>query len=232
MTDLDLYRLIDHTQLREDASAADIEAACHITRIYGCASVCVRPEWVSSAAQELNGVTRLDGTQFGITTVVDFPYGKSTAMEKADEMLRAIADGATEIDLVMDYEAAQRGDWTRVQVGIEAVRDACMGATLKIIIESAALSDREIFRACAIAVDSGANYVKTSTGFHPAGGANVEAVAHMAASVPNGIGVKASGGRRTRDDSLRMVSAGATRIGTSATETLAQDSSSSVAVGY
>jgi deoxyribose-phosphate aldolase len=227
MTDLGLYRLIDHTQLDAHATTADIDAACDIATRYGCASVCVRPEWVERAANRIRRVSPVGGIPFEITAVIDFPSGRSSSMAKADQASRAIADGATEIDLVMNLDAALAGDWAVVEADIAAVRDASLGSTLKVIIESAALSDQAIVHACLVSVDCTADYVKTSTGFHPAGGASKHAVSLISAVIPAGMGVKASGGIRTKADALTMIAAGATRLGISATEHLAVDSPSS-----
>jgi deoxyribose-phosphate aldolase len=223
MSDLDIYSLIDHTELSETANEADIDEACAIATRFGCATVCVRPEWVARAAQKVLGASRSDGLSVGVTAVIDFPLGNAPTDEKVRQTVQAICDGATEIDLVMNYRAALLGDWAQVAADIAAVRDASLGVPLKVIIESAALSDHAIVRACWIAIDHAADYVKTSTGYHPAGGASAHAVALMAATIPSGMGVKASGGVRSRADLLAMVEAGATRIGTSATTTLNSD---------
>ena len=220
MRDLDIYSVIDHTELSEAATEEEIDAACETAARFGCASVCVRPEWVKHAAMRLAGATRADGLPVGITTVIDFPHGNSLTSTKVEQTARAIAAGATEVDLVMNIEAALVGNWEQVAADIAAVREASLGATLKIIIESAVLDDRSIVRACLIAVDQGADYVKTSTGYHSAGGATVHDVALMAATVPSGVGVKGSGGLRTKADIVAVLDAGATRIGTSATERL------------
>lgn len=231
MSHPDLYALIDHTQLAPEATAADIDSACDIAAQFRCATVCVRPEWVAHANSRLTGSRRIDGSPVGVTTVIDFPYGGASLDAKVSETLRSIHDGATEIDLVMDLEAATIGDWVKVAAGIAAVRDASLGTVLKVIIESAGLADADIVKACHVAVDGGADYVKTSTGYSHAGGATTHAVALMSDTVPAGIGIKASGGLRTREDILGMIAAGATRIGTSATATLAlPDASSDVYV--
>ena len=202
------YELIDHTDLRPEATADDIRHACEVTQRFGCASVCVRPEWVALA--------RSTG-DLPISVVIAFPTGEGTPQDKARETRAALRDGATEIDMVIDVAALQRGE--SVVSEILAVREAAPGLCLKVILETAALTDEQIIAGCLAAELAGADYVKTSTGYHPAGGATTRAVSLMRATVP-ALGVKASGGIRSSEDLRAMVAAGATRIGTSATERL------------
>ncbi len=159
-----------------------------------------------------------------VATVCGFPSGKHHREVKAAEAARAVADGADEVDMVIDVGLARAGDWAGIEAEIAAVRAAVpvrpagvRGGVVKVIIESAALSDDEIVAACRAAEFAGADFVKTSTGFHPAGGASERAVALMAATVGGRLGVKASGGIRTTEAALAMVRAGATRLGLSGT---------------
>jgi deoxyribose-phosphate aldolase len=163
----------------------------------------------------------VDGGEVRVTAVCGFPSGKHRSEIKAAEATRAVGDGADEIDMVIDVGAAVAGDWEYVQADIAAVRSAVPEPTvLKVIIESAALTDEQIVRACQAAEAAGADFVKTSTGFHPAGGASEHAVALMAATVGGRLGVKASGGIRTGAAARAMIAAGATRLGLSGTKSV------------
>jgi deoxyribose-phosphate aldolase len=156
-----------------------------------------------------------------VCTVVGFPSGAHRPAVKAEEAARAVDDGATEIDLVIDLGLATDGRWDEVGAEIAAVRDRVpAGHLVKVIIESAALRAEEVVAACEVAERAGADYVKTSTGFHPSGGATVEAVALMAATVGGRLGIKAAGGIRDAATALALVGAGATRLGCSATRTV------------
>jgi deoxyribose-phosphate aldolase len=168
-------------------------------------AVCVNPLWV----ERCRGV--LSGSGVKVVTVVDFPLGASTRRAKVAE---AESIGADEIDMVVSLGAVKFGDWATVEGDIRAV--VGVGVPVKVIVESAALTSDELVRACQAAVDSGAAYVKTSTGFHSAGGATVGAVALMRRTVGEHVGVKASGGIRDAATAIAMIEAGATRIGTSA----------------
>jgi deoxyribose-phosphate aldolase len=205
-----VYALIDHTDLRTDATAGDIAAAAQIAVGYGCATVCVRPAWVPLAVQ----VTA--GSATGVTTVVGFPSGTALAADKAAETRQAVDAGADEIDMVLNRSLLTAREFPFVYADVAAVRAAAGDRVLKVILESAALTDREVIMACTVAAAAGADFVKTSTGFDPAGGASAHAVRLMRDTVPL-LGVKASGGIRTLADIQVMVAAGATRIGMSAT---------------
>ena len=158
------------------------------------------------------------GSTLKIATVCGFPSGKHHSQIKAAEAAHSVSDGAHEVDMVINLGAVKAGEWEDVQADIAAVRTAAPHPTvLKVIIESAALTDDEIVAACRASEAAGADFVKTSTGFHPAGGASVHAVELMAATVGGRLGVKASGGVRTAADALAMVAAGATRLGLSGT---------------
>lgn len=206
-----LARFIDHTNLKQDATPADIEQLCAEARQHGFAAVCVNPLHVKLAARLLRGS--------GVITcsVVGFPLGASATQAKVYETRQAIRDGAREIDMVIDVGALKAGLNDRVKSDIKALVEACRdgGAHLKVIIEAALLNDEEKVRACRLSKEAGAHFVKTSTGFGP-GGATSADVALMRQTVGADVGVKAAGGIRTFDDLTHMLAAGATRIGASA----------------
>jgi deoxyribose-phosphate aldolase len=207
----DVAGLIDHTLLKADASQADIEALCEEAGRLEFASVCVNPTWVALSARLLKG------TRVRVCSVVGFPLGATTPDVKNYETRRAIFDGASEIDMVINVGALKSGALRIVERDIEAVTGPCRdcGALSKVIIEAALLRDEEKVAACTIAKAAGADYVKTSTGFGP-GGATVADVALMRRVVGPAIGVKAAGGVRDFESVKALVAAGATRIGASA----------------
>jgi deoxyribose-phosphate aldolase len=206
-----LARYVDHTLLKPEATTADVTALVEEGARLGVFSVCVSPTFVAHAARVAAG-------RLAVATVCGFPSGKHVSAVKAAEAARSVADGADEVDMVIDVGAAKEGAFDAVRADVAAVRAAVPAEhLLKVIIESAALTDDEIVAVCRAARDAGADFVKTSTGFHPAGGASVHAVALMADTVGDALGVKASGGVRTLDDALAMVRAGATRLGLSGT---------------
>lgn len=207
----DLAGYIDHTLLRADASAAEIDRMCDEAIRYKFASVCVNPTWVRRVA------TNLRGTDVLTCSVIGFPLGAHTAEIKAMEARRAVREGAREIDMVVNIGAIKSGDWTAVERDIAGVVDAAReaGAICKVIIEAAMLTDDEKVVVSRIARKAKAHYVKTSTGFGP-GGATVYDVALMREAVGPEMGVKASGGIKTAKDAKDMIAAGATRIGASA----------------
>jgi deoxyribose-phosphate aldolase len=211
MTPGELARLIDHTLLRPDATRQDIETLCREAVGHRFAAVCVNSAWVSHAA------AILQGSGVSVCSVVGFPLGAAAADVKAYEARLAIADGAREIDSVINIGALKSGNLDEVRLDIESVTMACRegGALSKVIIETAFLTDVEKVSVCTIAKAAGADFVKTSTGFGP-GGATVADVALMRKVVGRDIGVKAAGGIRDLTRTLEMVAAGATRIGTSA----------------
>ncbi len=213
-------RLIDHTLLKADASAADIETLCAEAAQHKFATVCVNPAWVSLAAR------RLRGSGVGVCSVVGFPLGATTPDVKAYETRRAITDGATEIDMVINVGALKSGDLRQVELDIEGVASACRacGVTSKVIIEAALLTDEEKVTACTLAKAAGADFVKTSTGFGP-GGATVNDVALMRRVVGDEMGVKAAGGVRDLEQVQAMVAAGASRVGASAGVKIVRESS-------
>ena len=206
-----LSGLIDHTLLKPDATAAEIEQLCKEAAEWKFATVCVNPTWVALAAQ------RLRGTGVLVCSVVGFPLGATTPDVKQFEARRAIFDGASEIDMVINVGGLKSGDVRLVTDDIRGVVTAChaAGATSKVIIETALLTDEEKVTACTLAKAAGADFVKTSTGFGP-GGATAADVALMRRIVGDEMGVKASGGVRDLEQMKAMVAAGATRIGASA----------------
>ncbi|HTQ22780.1 deoxyribose-phosphate aldolase [Mycobacterium sp.] len=212
-----LAALVDHTLLKPEATAADVAALVAEAGELGVYAVCVSPSMVPVAVESAAGGVR-------VAAVAGFPSGKHLSAIKAQEAAAAVASGASEIDMVIDVGAAVTGNLDAVRTDIAAVRAALegvAGALLKVIVESAVLlahaNARTLADVCRAAEDAGADYVKTSTGFHPAGGASVRAVALMAETVGGRLGVKASGGIRTADDALAMLDAGATRLGLSGT---------------
>ncbi|WP_430333954.1 deoxyribose-phosphate aldolase [Rhodococcus sp. ACT016] len=214
MSDIALSRsrvaaMVDHTLLDPTASDADVRALVDEARELGAYAVCVSPSMLP---------LRIDPSGPVLATVVGFPSGKHHSLVKGAEARLAVEQGAAEVDMVIDIGAAVAGEYNAVLADILTVREA-IGPTpvLKVIIESAALSDDAIVETCRAAALAGANFVKTSTGFHPAGGADVAAVRLMAQTVGGRLGVKASGGIRTADDALAMIEAGATRLGLSRT---------------
>jgi len=207
----DLARFIDHTLLRPDATADDIDTLCDEARTFGFAAVCVNPTWVRRCAE------RLRGSDVKVASVVGFPFGATTTEVKAMETRRAIRDGAREIDMVINVGALKSGDHELVRRDIEKVADACReaGAITKVIIETAYLTDEEKVVSSHLAKVARADFVKTSTGFGP-GGATAHDVLLMRETVGPKLGVKASGGIRSAEDVREMIAAGATRIGASA----------------
>lgn len=210
MSETNLTRMIDHTLLRADARKEDILKLAEEAKSYKFASVCVNPAWVSVAHEVLK-----DTPEVKVCTVIGFPLGASTPETKAFETANAIANGAEEVDMVINIGALKDGDDELVKRDIAAVVEAARGKALtKVIIETSLLTEEEKVRACKLSVAAGADYVKTSTGFST-GGATKEDIALMRRTVGPDIGVKASGGVRSAEDALAMVGAGASRIGTS-----------------
>lgn len=208
----DLAKLIDHTLLKPEATKADVASLVAEAAELGTYSACVSPNMVRTAVAAIPA-----GSDLKIAAVVGFPSGKHLSEVKAREAALAVADGASEIDMVIDVGAAVEGDYESVESDIRAVREAIPGAVLKVIIESAVLSDAAIVAVCRAAEAAGADFVKTSTGFHPAGGASVHAVQLMRQTVEDRLGVKASGGIRDAAQAEAMVEAGASRLGLSST---------------
>lgn len=208
-TRAEVARTIDATLLAPGATAAEVRSLCREAGRLQTFAVCVSPSQVTAARDDLP-----DG--LALAAVCGFPSGAHRSEVKAAEAAAAVADGAAEIDMVLDLGRARAGDWAGVGADIAAVRAAAGGAVLKVILETALLAEAEIVAACRAAEASGADFVKTSTGFSPAGGATVAAVRLMRRTVGDRLGVKASGGIRTTRDALAMLDAGATRLGCSA----------------
>jgi deoxyribose-phosphate aldolase len=211
--------MIDHTLLKPDATLADIQKLCREAAEFHFATVCVNPAWVATAAAALRG------SAVGVCSVVGFPLGATTADVKNFETRRAIFDGATEIDMVINIGALKSGDLRTVERDISAVVEACRqcGVVSKVIIEAALLTDDEKIAACTLAKAAGADFVKTSTGF-ASGGATAADVALMRRVVGAEMGVKAAGGVRDLEGLQAMVAAGATRVGASAGVKIVQES--------
>ncbi|MEG1720534.1 MAG: deoxyribose-phosphate aldolase [Pseudoflavonifractor sp.] len=204
-----LAAYIDHTLLKPEASAADVKKICDEAKQYHFASVCVNPSYIQLVAEQLAGS--------GVTPccVVGFPFGTHTPEAKAAETAQAAAEGAGEIDMVLNVGAVKSGDWALVQRDIAAVVQAAGSAKVKVILETCLLTDEEKKKACAASKAAGAAFVKTSTGYSN-GGATAADVALMRAAVGPDMGVKASGGVRTYEDAVAMIEAGASRLGASA----------------
>jgi len=200
---------IDHTLLNPDVTREDIVQLCEEAKQHGFASVCINPSWVT-LCDEL-----LQGTDVKVCTVIGFPLGATTTSTKVQEAKEAIANGADEVDMVINVGALKEGDYEYVKKDIEAVKKAVGDRVLKVILETGLLSDRQKARASRLSKEAGADFVKTSTGFGP-GGANMNDIALMRRAVGSDLGVKASGGVHNFEEAMDMISAGANRIGASA----------------
>ena len=208
MTRNELARLLDHSVLKPESTEMDIIGGAEITREWRIGFYCVQSSWVKRA------VEILAGTDASVVSVIGFPHGCEPAQIKARAALLAVADGAAEIDMVINVGWLRSGFAQAVADDIAAVVRAIEGTPVKVILESTALTTEEKLLACKLAVDAGAAFVKTSTGFGP-GGATVEDVALMRRTVGPDVGVKAAGGIRTREQAEAMVLAGASRLGAS-----------------
>jgi len=206
---VELAAYIDHTLLKPEASAKDIEKLCGEAVKYSFASVCVNPSYTSLAAQLLKG------TDVAVCCVIGFPFGTHTPEAKAAEAADAVSNGAQELDMVINIGNVKNGDWKKVYEDICAVVGAAGTKHVKVIIETALLTDEEKVAVCTLARLAGAAFVKTSTGYST-GGATAEDVSLMRRTVGGGMGVKASGGIRTCADAVKMIRAGASRLGCSA----------------
>lgn len=207
--DRELAALIDHTLLKPDATDAEIVQLCAEARAYTFCSVCVNTSWVARCRDLLRG----SGVK--VCCVVGFPLGAMDARSKAFETREAIANGADEIDMVLNIGALKSGDLALVEKDIRAVVQAARDKVTKVILETGLIDDAQKVAACALAKKAGATFVKTSTGFAKGTGATVEDIALMRRTVGPRMGVKASGGVRSLADARKMIEAGATRIGTS-----------------
>ena len=208
ITPRELAGILDHTLLRPSATGEEVERLCSEAVAYEFRTVCVNPVLVDRA------VRSLEGTAVGVCSVVGIPFGTHLATTKAHEAREAVKDGATEIDMVIGIGALREGDDQAVLDDVRAVVEAAAGRAVKVILETCYLIQEEKVRACILALEGGASFVKTSTGYGPAG-ATVEDVALMRRTVGEHCGVKAAGGIRTLADALRMIRAGANRLGTS-----------------
>lgn len=206
----ELARLVDHTLLKPETTTQEVDALIAEGIKLGVWSVCVSPTFVQHAKTVADGKLK-------ICTVVGFPSGKVVSRIKAAEAAQAVADGADEVDMVIDIGMAKEHNFPAITKDIQAVRQSIPDTLLKVIIESAALTDDEIIRVCKCAVEAKADFVKTSTGFHPSGGASPHAIKLMSQTVGSKLGVKASGGVRSRSDAQAVLAAGATRLGLSGT---------------
>lgn len=204
-----INKLIDHTLLKADATKAEVTQVLAEALKYDFASVCIQPCHVSYAAQYLKG------SDVKVCTVIGFPLGANTSAVKAFETADAIQNGADEIDMVINIGALKDGQDETVLNDIVAVVQAAQDKTVKVILETCLLSEEEIVKACQLCMQAKADFVKTSTGFST-GGATIENVRIMKAAIDDTMQVKAAGGIRTYEDLLKMVEAGASRIGTSA----------------
>lgn len=206
----ELAKMIDHTLLKPESTAKDVEALIEEGAQLGTFSVCVSPNQLPIEVPE----------GLKVAVVCGFPSGAHMPEVMAAEARQSVQLGAQEIDMVVNLKLVKEGKFDEVEADIRAVREASEGALLKVIIESAALTDEEIVACCKASEAAGADYVKTSTGFHPAGGASVHAVKLMRDTVGDRLGVKASGGIRDTKTALEMVEAGASRLGLSSSKAI------------
>ncbi len=211
---IELASYIDETLLRPETTAEEIASFCREARRYSFVAVCVNPIYVKSASRHLRG------SEIRVCAVVGFPLGATTAAVKAFEAAEAVAGGASEIDMVIHIGSLKAGRTEYVEEEIAAVVRAASGCPVKVILETGLLTDEEKIAGCRAAKRGGAQFVKTSTGFGP-GGATVDDVRLLKEAVGPEMGVKASGGVRTRESALEMIAAGASRIGTSSGAALA-----------
>ena len=209
----DVAKMIDHTLLKPEATSDQVKALIAEAAKLGTYSICISPSQLPVEVPE----------GLHIATVVGFPSGAVKAEVKAAEAARAVADGAEEVDMVINIAFAKEHRFDDLEAEIKAVRDAIPGKILKVIIESAALTDEEIIAACKASESAGADFVKTSTGFHPAGGASAHAVKLMRETVGDRLGVKASGGIRDAAAAEEMIAAGASRLGLSSSAAVLDD---------
>lgn len=205
---MDLAKYIDHTLLKPEATPHDIRCLCREAAEYKFAAVCVSPCYVDLAA------SLLADTQVKVATVIGFPLGANLSIVKAFEAKQAILHGADELDMVINIGAVKLGLWDGILYDIQHVIAEAQGRTVKVIVETGLLTEEEKERVCHVVLKSGAQYIKTSTGFVP-GGATVADITLFKSILGDKIGIKASGGIRTLEEATAMIAAGATRIGTS-----------------
>jgi len=218
LTEHDIAKTIDHSLLRPELDDAFVEAGCRLAAKYDVASVCVRPADVRRAK------AFLEGTDVAVGTTIGFPHGNHATEVKVFEAKRALADGATELDMVLQIGALKSGRDADVEADIRAVTEVAhqAGAIVKVIFENAYLTDDEKIRACHLTESAGADFVKTSTGFAPSG-ATHDDLRLMRANTSSHMRVKAAGGVRTLDALIAVMNLGVTRVGATATETIIED---------
>ena len=207
MNQKELLSRVDHTLLTQTATWPQVQAICDQAIACGCASACIPPRYVKRAAEYV-------GNRLKICTVIGFPNGYSTPEVKVFETEDAIRNGADEIDMVMDIGLAKAGDWEGVLTEIKAVKASCQGRILKVIVETCLLTEAEKIKLCELVTESGADYIKTSTGFST-GGATREDVALFKAHIGPGVKIKAAGGISSLQDAEDFMALGADRLGTS-----------------
>ena len=212
----EILKHVDHTLLKQTATWEDIKQICDDGIKYGCASVCIPQTYVNHAAHYVAEQQHYGFGQLPICTVIGFPNGYTPSGIKCMEAESAVADGATEIDMVINLGWVKEGQYDKILQEINSVKISCHGNILKVIIETCLLTDEEKVKACELAKEAGADFVKTSTGFST-GAAKAEDVALMRKTVGDDMGVKASGGIHTAEEAQAMIDAGASRLGTSAT---------------
>jgi deoxyribose-phosphate aldolase len=216
-----IAHFIDHTLLKPEATLEDIQRLCDEAKKHLFYSVCIHPYWIADARK------LLQGSSVKIATVIGFPHGATLPQVKAFETTAAIANGADEIDMVINLGAAEEKHWNFIEHEIHSVVSAALGRPVKVILETCLHSPETIRELCLRAIQAGAQFVKTSTGYHQAG-ATVEAVRIMREAVGPSFGVKASGGIRTRDIAEKMLAAGANRLGCSSSLSVLQSITSPV----
>lgn len=222
---MNIAKMIDHTALKPETTKEMIVKLCQEAKEYQFASVCVNPYWVQLSSNELKG------TGIDVCTVIGFPLGANTSETKAFETKNAIANGATEVDMVINVGALKSGDLDTVEADIRAVVEASGDVLVKVILETCLLTKEEIVKVSELSVKAGADFVKTSTGFST-GGATAEDIALMRKTVGPDNGVKASGGVRTKEDVMVMIEAGASRIGASAGVSIVSGNNDEQGNGY
>jgi len=208
--------MVDHTTLKPETTAAEVIALCAEAEVLDVYAVCVSPTFVLTAREHL-------ASHIAVATVCGFPSGKHLSSIKAAEARASVEQGADEVDMVIDIGHAMAGNWTAIEQDIDAVRGAVGSAVVKVILETAALDDEQIRKACRAAQRAGADFVKTSTGFHRSGGASVHAVQVMQDTIGGQLGIKASGGIKTWEQACALIAAGATRLGLSGTRAVLDD---------
>lgn len=213
---MQLIKIIDHTILKPDCSNDDISKLCNEALENGFGAVCVSPYYVSLAKKNLKN------SDVKVATVIGFSMGYSCSASKVEEIKRAIDEGADELDVVINVSAIKNKDWSYVRNDMDSVTTAChmRGKVVKIIFETALLDDEEIIKLCEMAKSIGVDFVKTSTGYN--GGATTHAVALMRANLPKKVKIKASGGIRSYEDAIKMIEAGADRLGCSSSVKIAE----------